>query len=43
MKHSDNTFIKAVKFVKTCHEKYLNDEFVDEERAKRSFVRVGEE
>ena len=42
MKHGDNTFIKAVKFVKTCHEKYLNDEFVDDEPSQRCFVRVEE-
>ena len=43
VKHGDNNFSKALKFVKTCHEKYLNYEFVDEEPSKRSFVRVGEE
>ena len=43
VKHGDNNFSKVLKFVKTCHEKQLNDEFVDEEPSKRSFVRVGEE
>ena len=43
VKHGDNNFSKALKFVKTCHEKYLKDDFVDEEPSKRSFVRVREE
>ena len=43
VKNGDNNFDKALKFVKTCHEKYLNDGFVDEEPSKRSFERVGEE
>ena len=28
---------KALKFEKRCHEKYLNDEFVDEEPSKKRF------
>ena len=30
-KHDDNNLNKALKFAKRCHEKYLNDEFADEE------------
>ena len=42
MKHDDNNLSKALKFVETCHEKYLNDEFVDDEPSQRCFVRVEE-
>ena len=42
MKHDDNNLSKALKFVKTCHEKYLNDEFVDDEHSQRRFVTVDE-
>ena len=42
VKHDDNNLSKALKFAKTCHEKYLNDKFADEEPSKRSFVRVEE-
>ena len=37
MKHDDNNLSKALKFAKRCHEKYLNDEFVDEEPSKKRF------
>ena len=42
MKHDDNNLSKALKFVKTCHEKYLNDESVNDEPSQRCFVRVEE-
>ena len=42
MKYDDNNLSKALKFVKTRHEKYLNDEFVDDEPSQRCFVRVEE-
>ena len=37
MKHDDNNLNKTLKFAKRCHEKYLNDEFVDEEPSKKGF------
>ena len=42
MKHDANNLSKALKFAKTCHEKYLNDEFVDDEPSKSSFAKVEE-
>ena len=41
MKHYDNNLIKALKFAKRCHEKYLNDEIVDEEPYKKRFRESG--
>ena len=41
MKHDDNDFSKALKLAKRCHEKYLNDEFVDEEPSKKRFCESG--
>ena len=41
MKHADNNLSKALKFAKRCHEKYLNDEFVDEEPSKKIFRESG--
>ena len=41
MKHDDNNLSKALKFAKRCHEKYLNDEFVDEEPSKNRFRKSG--
>ena len=35
--HDDNNLGKALKFAKTCHEKYLNNDFVDEEPSKKRF------
>ena len=32
---------KTLKFLKRCHEKYLNDEFVDEEPSKKIFHESG--
>ena len=40
VKH-DNNLSKALKFAKSCHEKYLNDEFVDEEPFKKRFRESG--
>ena len=37
VKDNNNNPSKALKFAKTCHEKYLNDEFVDEEPSKKRF------
>ena len=37
VKHDDNNLSKALKFSKRCHEKYLNDEFADEENSKKIF------
>ena len=37
MKHDDNNLSKALKFAKRCHEKYSNDEFVEEEHSKKIF------
>ena len=41
VKHDDNNLSKALKFAKRCHEKYLNDEFVDEEPSKKRFRESG--
>ena len=41
MKHDDNDLSKALKFAKRCHEKYLNDEFVDEEPSKKRYRESG--
>ena len=41
MKHDHNNLSKALKFAKRCHEKYLNDEFVDEEPSKKRFRESG--
>ena len=41
VKHDDNDLSKASKFAKRCHEKYLNDEFVDEEPSKERFCESG--
>ena len=41
MKHDDDNLSKALKFAKRCHEKYLNDEFVDEEPSKKRFRESG--
>ena len=41
VKHDDNNLSKALKFAKRCHEKYLNDEFVDEEPSKKRFCESG--
>ena len=35
VKNGDNNLSKALKFAKLCLEKYLNDEFVDEEPSKK--------
>ena len=43
MKLDDNNLSKALKFAKRCHEKYLNDEFVDEEPSKKGFRESGGE
>ena len=43
VKHDDSNISKALKFAKRCHEKNLNDEFVDEDLLKKYFVRVEEE
>ena len=40
-KHGDNNLSKALKFAKRSHEKYLNDEFVDEEPSKERFRESG--
>ena len=37
VKHDDNNLGKALKFAKRCHEKYLNNDFVDEEPSKKRF------
>ena len=37
VKHDDNNLGKALKFAKRCHEKYLNNDFVDEEPSKNRF------
>ena len=42
MKHDDNNLSKTLKFAKRYHEKYLNDEFVDEEPSKKRFRESGE-
>ena len=41
VKHDDNILSKALKFTKRCHEKYLNDECVDEEPSKKRFRESG--
>ena len=41
MKHDDNNLTKALKFAKRCHEKCLNDEFVDEELSEKRFHESG--
>ena len=43
VKHDDSNLSKALKFAKRCHEKNLNDEFVDEDLLRKYFVRVEEE
>ena len=40
-KNDDKNLSKALKFAKKCHEKYLNDEFVDEEPSKKRFRESG--
>ena len=42
VKHDDNNLSKTLKFAKRGHEKYLNDEFVDEEPSKKRFRESGE-
>ena len=42
VKHDDNNISKALKFAKRLYEKYLNDEFVDEEPSKKRFRESGE-
>ena len=37
----DNNLSKALKFEKRCHEKHVNDEFVDEEPSKKRFRESG--
>ena len=41
VKHDDNSLSKALKFARRCHQKYLNDEFVDEEHSKKRFCESG--
>ena len=41
MKHDDNNISKALKFAKRLYEKYLNDEFVDEEPSNKRFHESG--
>ena len=41
MKHDDNNLSKTLKFPKRYHEKYLNDEFADEEPSKKRFRESG--
>ena len=41
VRHDDNDLSKALKFEKRCHEKCLNDEFVDEEPSKKRFRESG--
>ena len=41
VKRDDNNLNKAIKFAKRCYEKYLNDEFVDEEPPKKRFCERG--
>ena len=41
VKHDDDIHSKALKFAKRCHEKYLNDEYVDEEPSKKRFRESG--
>ena len=41
VKHDDNNRSKALKFAERCHEKYFNDEFVDEEPSKKRFRETG--
>ena len=41
VKHDDDNLRKALKFAKRCHEKYLNDEFVNEEPSKKRFPKSG--
>ena len=41
VKHDYNNLRKAVKLAKRCHEKYLNDEFVDEKPCKKRFCLSG--
>ena len=41
VKNDDNNLSKALKFAKRCLEKYLNDEFVDEEPSKKWFRESG--
>ena len=41
VKHADNNLSKALNFAKRCHEKYLNDESVDEEPSKKRFRESG--
>ena len=41
MKHHDNNPSEGLEFAKKCHEKYLNDEFVDEEPSKKRFRESG--
>ena len=40
-KHDDNNLSKALKFTKRCHEKYLNDKFVDEEPSNKRLRESG--
>ena len=42
VKHDDNNLSKALKFAKRPHEKFLNDEFVDEEPSKNRYRESGE-
>ena len=41
VKHDDSNLSKPLKFAKRCHEKNLNDEFVDEEPCKKRFRESG--
>ena len=41
MKHDDNNLSEALKFAKRYHEKYLNDELVDEEPSKKRLRESG--
>ena len=41
VKHHDNNLSNALNFAKRCHEKYLNDEFVDEKPSKKRFCESG--
>ena len=41
VKHDDNNPSKALNFAKRCHEKYLNDEFIDEEPSQKRFRENG--
>ena len=41
MKLDDDNHRKALNFANRCHEKYLNDEFVDEKPSKKRFRESG--